>query len=1091
VSPRKPSATVDDLLAAFGAASHAKLAPGIGAPEDNIRGPFEELFGSLSLLHGVNVTTIGEATLSDERVRPDFAVLVGKDPLPVGFVELKAPGLGSDTSRFGTGHNKRQWERLRALPNLIYTDGNSWRLYRSGEPTRVATLRGAIQNAPELADDGHLLALVSDFLEWTPRPPKGIDDLVEKTAGLCALLRAEVLELLPASPSLTALATDWRHLLFPNASDEKFADGYAQAVTFGLLLARAENVDFSTRSLHDIADALGKRHSLMGRALSVLTDPQLLGELRTSVQTLTRVCSVVDWKVLRKAKGKEPWLHFYEDFLAAYDPKLRKATGSYYTPAPVVECMTRITDDVLRTHLHKDDGLAADEVTIVDPAMGTGTFLLEVIESIASTVEQTQGPGAVRARLRKAANRIVGFELQAGPYAVAELRTLATFDRHKADPPPDGLRLYVTDTLDDPYVEDVRLGAVYEPIARSRREANKVKKDVPVLVVLGNPPYGAKAKGLGGWVEQGNPKAKQAALMEDFREPGAGRYEYALKNLYVYFWRWALWKAFEAHPEHPHGVVAFITSSGWLQGKGFAGMRRYLRRSCDHVWIIDLGGEGRGGRRSENVFDIQVPVAITIAIRNGSRAGSEADIDILELTGTREEKFAALSAVDLRSQWTRTQGSGADAIVAPNTSAWPTYPDITQLFPWVAPGCKPNRTWVYAPEPEVLARRWSEVVRAKGQARSKMFRESRDANLDRVVAPFRGFPRRSAFKDESGPAPDPIRVSFRTLDRQWALPDSRLYHGPSPRLWDARSDAQVHISFNPRPASGPATTFAPYVPDMAHFQGNANAGGNVLPLWRDADATKANVTPGLLRYLSIAYGYEVSPADLLAFVACMTSHPGYTERFFADFAEAGVRVPLTADGDLFVRCRDTGAHVVWLYCYGERFADSTEGRPARTPRVPSDRAPKIVTPIPDSEAEMPSEVSYDPQTQTIHIGSGAVAPVSEAVWHFDVSGYAVVHRWIAKRLRDPEGRRTSPLDSIVAKSWTADTSTELLNLLHVVTLLTEIAPTQAALLDEVLEGQLVTVEALTIAGVLPPDQHATRPPAPADSPETLFGTDAV
>jgi len=204
--------------------------------------------------------------------------------------------------------------------------------------------------------------------------------------------------------------------------------------------------------------------------------------MAVTLSTLVRVISVVNFAKFAKHLA-DPYLALYETFLEEYDPELRKKTGSYYTPAAVVAGMTRLTDEVLRTKLDRTQGFATDNVTIVDPAMWTGTYVLSVLDTVAATEAASEGPGAVPARLREAADRLVGIEIQTGPYAVAELRVAAALHRHKADVAPDGLRLYVADTLDDPFAEQTLLAATMAPIAASRRNANKMKAHEPVVVI--------------------------------------------------------------------------------------------------------------------------------------------------------------------------------------------------------------------------------------------------------------------------------------------------------------------------------------------------------------------------------------------------------------------------------------------------------------------------------------------------------------------------------------------------------------------------------------------------------------------------------
>ena len=386
----------------------------------------------------------------------------------------------------------------------------------------IVHLEGDVETSgAALAATPALLALFSDFLSWEPIPPRNAKQLAQISARLCRLLREEVAEELErGNPGLTSLAGEWRNLLFPQASDEQFADGYAQAVTFGLLVARVRNVDLSA-NLDTAANELRRSSTLIGTALRLLIDnPDIKKALHTALGTLTRVLNVVDWPTVTKG-NPEAWLYFYEDFLEVYDNDLRKKTGSYYTPPEVVNAMVRLTDDALRDPklFNRPQGLAASSVTICDPAAGTGTFLLGVLRRIAETIEQDQGAGAVGSAVSAAIERIFGFELQFGPFAVAQLRLIAELQSligvASANLPTP--KLYVTDTLGDPYATETQFSPMVAPIGESRKEANRIKRETPITVVIGNPPYKEKAKDRGGWIEDGS--AGREAPMDRWTPP--------------------------------------------------------------------------------------------------------------------------------------------------------------------------------------------------------------------------------------------------------------------------------------------------------------------------------------------------------------------------------------------------------------------------------------------------------------------------------------------------------------------------------------------------------------------------------------------
>jgi hypothetical protein len=425
-----PSALdLNKAIARFGADAKATLAnPAVtGEPEDQLRAPLVRLFGDLAELCGVKrewVAAVGESSLSMLKTRPDFAITLRN--VLLGFVEVKAPGKGADPRRY-KGHDKEQWEKLQSLPNLLYTDGNSFSLWQNGELVgSIVTLEGDIETSGDkLTAPLELVARFDNFLRWEPIPPKSAAELAKVSARLCRLLRDEVTEqLAEKNPSLTDLAKDWRKLLFPEANDQQFADGYAQAVTFGLLLARSSNIRLAD-GLDQVAKQLGKTNSLIGAALRLLTD-EVGNEatLETSLRALVRVLDAVNWQTISKGQA-DAWLYFYEDFLAVYDNTLRKLTGSYYTPPEVVGPMIRLVDDCLRKHFGRAAGLASADVTLADPAVGTGTFILGVLRRIAAAVEEEQGAGAVPQAIQSAIGRLIAFEMQLGPFAVAQLRVFA------------------------------------------------------------------------------------------------------------------------------------------------------------------------------------------------------------------------------------------------------------------------------------------------------------------------------------------------------------------------------------------------------------------------------------------------------------------------------------------------------------------------------------------------------------------------------------------------------------------------------------------------------------------------------------------
>ena len=679
---------------------------------------------------GWDVVCTGETPLPDRLGRPDYAI--HRNQLLVGYVELKAPGVGAMATRF-KGRNRDQCKRFSAIPNILYTDGNEWVLYRDGEQVRGCRLSGDVAaDGREAAapQDAHAVEhLLRDFLLWEPIIPINrngkinLQGFAALLAPLCRMLRDDVTDALkdPASP-LVQLAGDWRQLLFPDATDEQFADAYAQTVAFALLLGRSEGAD--PLALESAVQALNVQHNLLSRAVQILTDPQARTNITASLDLLLRVIAVVPPAVL--TGPEDPWLYFYEDFLAEYDPKLRRDAGAYYTPVEVVRAQVRLIDDLLVHHLGKPLGFADPGVVTLDPAVGTGTYLLGVIEHALGRIETEQGPGAVAGQAGTLAENLYGFERMVGPYAVSELRVSRALRDRGAQLPPDGPHVYLTDTLESPHAEPPNLGFFLRPIAEQRAKALKVKSEVPVIVCLGNPPYDrheaatpTNGDRTGSWVRWGENGKGEDAILRTFLDPalaaGHGVHLKNLYNFYVYFWRWALWKVFEHEAAPGPGVVSFITASSYLDGDAFCGMREHVRRQCDEVWILDLGGEGRGTRQDDNVFAIQTPVAIAVAFR--SKKGQQdrpAAVHYTRVEGTRREKLAALAAIDRfgNVEWQECSDDWQAPFRPVGQGAYFGWPLLTTLMPWQHSGVQLKRTWPIAPDEVTLERRWRGLLRA-------------------------------------------------------------------------------------------------------------------------------------------------------------------------------------------------------------------------------------------------------------------------------------------------------------------------------------------------------------------------------------------
>lgn len=1106
-------------LREFAAAVTQKTAQFVsGEPEEQLRAPFETLISECGALIGKSVVCTGEVALPDSLGSPDYAIHV--DGLLAGYVELKAPGKGANGAAFH-GHDQKQFKRFAAVPNILYADGNEWALYRGGirEGALVRISRNVATDgsrAVSREDAQAIEGLLRDFLAWKPILPTGtggsldLKSFAAQLAPLCRMLREDVARSLKDKHSpLVKLKLDWRQLLFPEASDSEFADAYAQTVAFALLLGRSEGADPLT--LQTAQDSLAARNNLLSRALQVLTDvlayPEARGSLTASLNLLLRVVGVVPTASL-STEG-DPWLYFYEDFLASYDPKLRKDAGVYYTPVEVVHAQVRLIEEVLVLKLGKLMGFAAKDVVTLDPAVGTGTYLLGVISRTLARVRETQGPGAVPGVASDLAEQLSGFELMTGPYAVAELRvSRALRDQGATLSAEGGPHIYLSDTLESPHAKPLQLPLFLRPISDQRAKALEVKSQTPVLVCLGNPPYDRheaasasnKAR-TGGWVRWGD-SPDDRPILEAFLAParasGHGIRVKNLYNLYIYFWRWALWKVFEHESATGPGVVSFISASSYLSGAGFGGMREHLRRICDEVWILDLGGEGHAEPREENVFAIRTPVAIALAVRTG-RANPErpAPVRYTRIQGSREAKLAALDGVEgfdsvtwqicpddwqapFRPATALREGVQQGVSRTPTSGGFQHWPLLTDLMPWQHSGVQLKRTWPIAPDEDTLRRRWRGLLTARD--RGVAFRETGDRKIggkyETALGPGTD-PTPIARLGDHAPVPSLQRYAYRSFDRQYIIADGRLMSRPRPSLWRAFGAHQIYLSslLTKQLAPGPALTVSAFIPDLDHFSGRGAK--DTIPLYRTADTSDPNLLAGLLDSLSQTLKTSVTPEDFVAYVYGALAQPAFCGRFSDHLVARELRVPITKDPAVFEKVRGAGARLLWLHTYGERFVPTGElvGQVRRG-------SSRCVTAVPSSSESYPESFGYDTESQTLQVGAGRFAHVRSEVFEFEVSGLHVVKSWLGYRMKRGTGRKSSPLNDIRPSSWTAAFTTELLELLWVLESTVATYPKQADLLEEIVAGDCFSAGDLPL---VPPEARTPPPPARTTIDHLAFG----
>ncbi len=927
-------------------------------------------------------------------------------------------------------------------------------------------------------------------------PGQAIGDaarLADRMARTASDLRVQIEEALAREQShqqahqqigtFTTLMDEVREQLVSDVDAPKFADMCAQTLVYGTLTSRITDPEgfgsspiFSAvplansflaaffEQVHDEAAAL----DMAGSGID-----QFVADLR-----VTNVESILD-QFGTTAKGGDPVIHFYEEFLKKYDSKLRADAGAFYTPQPVVDFIVRSVDEVLRTRFALPMGIADPStwkdaaervgfdvpvgvdgdkpfVSMVDPATGTGTFLVAWLRQAKQSFLNAGGGGGGGSWQQHLRDHVLtqmhAFELMLGPYAIAHLKV--ALELHGEGVGDGDPKILLTDTLDHTPRQG-QLQTMSTPVAEEGERAAGLKEQERFSVVLGNPPYdreqkevGAVGKRKGGVVRYG--VAGIDPLLDTViqtQSNGGGTAPLSnLYNDYVYFWRWAAWQATEL-PDGP-GVVAFITASSYLDGVSMGGVRHLLRHAFDELWIIDLGGDNRGAYKEENVFDIQTPVAIAVGVRTQTERSGDCIVRYYRVGGSREQKLAELAGLSLSKVTDQVTGTGLDVFTPRSDAIYYSWPQITDLFPWIRSGCKLSRTWPIGESKALLMSRWRNLTSEVPRNRGELLRETASRTIHSSPLPLLQVGSRllSLVKIDQGDDPEGVeRYGYRSFDRQWLIADKRLINGAGPDLWQVRGSHQVFLTTltSTKLGHGPALTATPYVPDLDHFRGSYGA-KNVMPLYRDSRGQVPNITEGLIDALSQQLGIEVAAEDLLAYVYALGVTAAFSERFAEELAEGAgpIHLPVTASADLFQQAVALGRDLLWWHTWGERFAP-----PGQTslPEGPTQQ----VAPV---EA-MPDKFDYDIETQTLTVGTGIFAPVSPEVWEFKVSGLSVLGSWLGYRMKNRKGRRSSPLDDIRPTSWTQ--TDELLRLLAILDHTVQVTPAAAQLLADICASPLI------------------------------------
>ncbi len=1021
--------TVDRVLAFAAAIREIREDPN-HHPETSLYGPLEQLLRAVvpELRSGARV--IAQHNTRQKGV-PDFALL-DRYGHPFAYIEAKQPDTNLENLK---GADREQLARYRELPCVLYTNFSKLVLYVEGEEPVMASLVDErsldpeTRRAPSAPDLDGARDVFERLATFAPSPLRDAASVAAALARRARVVRAVVEDVIAeegANP-LRDIYAEFEEVLFAGLSAKQFADAYAETLAYGLLLARVLRPEEDLR-LDTAPAAIGPGHKLLSSAVRLLGQPETIERIGWSVQALVETARLVDpARLFRKGKD-DPALYFYEDFLGAYDPALRKKVGVYFTPRSVVDYQVRAVEHMLVDQLAVQGGFADDQVTLLDPATGTGTYLLGVLRRAADRTREESGGATVRGTLRSLARRVHGFELLVGPYAVARWRLSTFLTEEKIGETPS---VVLTDTLVPPAQGKhitAKFGFLAKALTDERAEADRIKGKQPIMVILGNPPYGRTnlhaddkpdEEGAGRW-------KWIWSKVDDFKKGVPDSERVNLKNLldrYVFFWRWAFWKLLEEEAGGAgRGVVSFITNRSFLDGGAFAGMRAYIRANFQRVQIVDLGGDNRaaklaGAAQDVNVFEIETPVAIAVCVRSGQAQGCE--VQYKRIRGTREEKFAALERLNPARGFTTLEGSRGDAFMPKGDATFQQWPTIKDLFATRFSGIETKRdTLVVAVRTDELHRNLNKLRTLHGEDAKAFFHETRDRKLPAASA---------MVFDHAAVA----RYGYRPLDRRFIYLDERFVEYAR---WDSLQpcwgdDNKALITLPRKHGSGPTAFAHAALPDRHAYRGSY--GGHVFPLWdhraKNGRQLTSNIRQKVLDLLGDVYG-AVKPEEVFDFLYAVLQAPSYPRRFHDELQQGFPRIPFPESRDLYQRMARRGEQLLSLHCF-ERLPKRGEN-PSRV----------------EGEDAVVSNIDFEQAQERVRLGADAfITHVTPEMWAFEVSGYPVLQRWL-------EGRKGLTL--------TPDEVKELLAVVFAIRKTVEDGPALDEGLAKILGGPLLDLSSL-------------------------------
>jgi hypothetical protein len=957
-----------------------------------------------------DVTVLPKATTAGN---PDFRVWDGKNHI-TGYIEAKAPHVSS-LDQIATSEQLKRY--LSTFPNLILTNFYEFRLYQYGEFVSSVTIAPAVNainldKTPPLQNAEEFSQLLSRYFAFSLPAISDPRSLAKALAKRTSFLRDEVISLELAEEQkqgkkvLLSFYESFKKLLINNLTLEQFADLYAQTLTYGIFAARTRSSgEFNRELVHRyIPNTLGILKSIF-KFISYEEPPKALQVL---IDDIAEILCVTDiQKILHayytEGKGSDPIIHFYETFLAEYDPKLRESRGVYYTPEPVVRYIVRSIHSLLKTHFGLSDGLASPEVTILDPAAGTLTFPAEAIKLAISEYSDKYGEGSIHKLIKEhIIPHFHAIELMMAPYTVGHLKIsylLAEYGYEMAE--DERFKLYLSNTLEPDTPAQLETPFTHD-ITEECTLAHKVKHQDPILVIMGNPPYSGASSNNNDWTEKllKTPLdgAQDYYTIDD--KPLNEKNPKWLQDDYVKFLRFAQWKIHKAGK----GIVGMITNHGYLDNPTFRGMRQSLLNTFDEIYVLDLHGNSLkkekcpDGSKDENVFDIRQGTAIILMIKGVQAAKAIAHH---ELYGIRNLKYDWLDSHDFDIKtYTQLRPGSPFFLFHPEATGNEHYliwQNLQNIFPVNSVGIVTARDSLTIKDtPEQVRKTIHHFASLEVETARTAFNLGKDTRDWKVE--FAQNDLKESKLDDS----KITSILYRPFDLRYTYytGKSRGFHCmPRGEVMKHMLEDNTSLLSSKREELDVGWSHALISESISeHGVLSSKTTSYHFPLYLYPDEHKEdifseterqyNIQPQLLEQFRAKWqGFE--PEQLFYYIYAVLHSPFYRERYAQYLRMDFPRIPFTEYFALFTALADLGKALADLHLL-------------KSPLL----SPPLVRYQGQGANDTVDELSYDPAAGTLRINQDKYFEgITPEVWSFHIGGYQVMHKYLkdrkGKTLADP------------------------------------------------------------------------------------------